>query len=66
MPKSQSIFGDMVAEMEGILQRPLTDEDGTPLVRDQEHRFVAERALQFKLDAVDIRSPQRKVEVEKS
>ncbi|HEX3997154.1 MAG TPA: DNA-directed RNA polymerase subunit beta [Pirellulales bacterium] len=59
-------FGDMVAEMEGILQRPLTDEDGTPLVRDQEHRFVAERALQFKLDAIDIRSPQRKTEVEKA
>jgi DNA-directed RNA polymerase subunit beta len=59
-------FGDMVAEMEGILQRPLTDEDGTPLVRDQEHRFVAERALQFKLDAIDIRSPQRKAEVEKA
>ena len=59
-------FGDMVAEMEAILQRPLTDEDGTPLVRDQEHRFVAERALQFKLDAIDIRSPQRKAEVEKA
>ncbi len=59
-------FGDMVTEMESILQRPLTDEDGTPLVRDQEHRFVAERALQFKLDAIDIRSPQRKAEVEKT
>ena len=59
-------FGAMVGEMESILQRPLTDEDGTPLVRDQEHRFVAERALQFKLDAIDIRSPQRKAEVEKA
>ena len=35
-------------------------------MRDQEHRFVAERALQFKLDAIDIRSPQRKAEVEKT
>ncbi|HEV3416584.1 MAG TPA: DNA-directed RNA polymerase subunit beta, partial [Pirellulales bacterium] len=59
-------FGAMVAEMESVLQRPLTDEDGTPLVRDQESRFVAERALQFKLEALDIRSPQRKADVEKA
>jgi DNA-directed RNA polymerase subunit beta len=59
-------FGAMVVEMESILQRPLTDEDGTPLVRDQESRFVAERALQFKLEALDIRSPQRKADVEKA
>jgi DNA-directed RNA polymerase subunit beta len=58
-------FGAMIGEMETVLQRPITDEDGTPLVRDQEHRFVAERALQFKLDAIDIRSPQRKTDVEK-
>jgi DNA-directed RNA polymerase subunit beta len=44
----------------------MTDEDGTPLVRDQEAKFVAERALQFKLDAIDIRSPQRKADVEKT
>ncbi len=64
--KIATAFGEMVTEMETILQRPLTDEDGTPLVRDQEHRFVAERALQFKLDAIDIRSPQRKADVEKA
>ena len=64
--KIAAAFGAMVAEMESILQRPLTDEDGTPLVRDQESRFVAERALQFKLDAIDIRSPQRKADVEKT
>jgi DNA-directed RNA polymerase subunit beta len=55
----------MVAEIEGVLQRPLTDEDGNPLVRDQEHKFVAERALLFKLDSLDIRSPQRKADVER-
>ncbi len=59
-------FGAMVAEMETILGRMLTDEDGTPLVRDQEHKFVAERALQFKLDTIDIRSPQRKADVDKA
>ena len=46
-------FGAMIGEMETVLQRPITDEDGTPLVRDQEHRFaIAERAMQFKLDAI--------------
>jgi DNA-directed RNA polymerase subunit beta len=64
--KIAAAFGAMVTEMESILQRPLTDEDGTPLVRDQESRFVAERALQFKLEALDIRSPQRKADVEKA
>jgi DNA-directed RNA polymerase subunit beta len=64
--KVAAAFGAMASEMESILQRPLTDEDGTPLVRDQEPRFVAERALQFKLDAIDIRSPQRKADVEKT
>ncbi len=59
-------FGAMAGEIESILQRPLTDEDGAPLVRDQEHRFVAERAVTFKLDALDIRSPQRKADVEKT
>ena len=47
------------------LQRPLTDDEGTPLVRDQEHKYVAEQAARFKLDAIDIRSPQRKADVEK-
>ncbi len=59
-------FGNMIGEMETILGRPLTDEDGSPLVRDQEHRFVAEKAATFKLDAIDIRSPQRKADVEKT
>ncbi|MBI2826349.1 MAG: DNA-directed RNA polymerase subunit beta [Planctomycetia bacterium] len=59
-------FGAMVEDMEGILQRKLTDEEGTPLVRDQEHKFVAEQARRFRLEQLDIRSPQRKAEVEKS
>jgi DNA-directed RNA polymerase subunit beta len=59
-------FGAMVGEMESILGRQLTDEEGTPLVRDQEHRFVAEKAAIFKLDSIDIRSPQRKADVEKT
>ena len=58
-------FGALVEQVEGILQRKLTDEDGNALVRDQEHKFVAEQAQRFKLDSLDIRSPQRKAEVEK-
>ncbi len=46
--------------------KPLTDDEGTPLVRDQEHKFVAEQAANFKLEAIDIRSPERRAEVEKA
>ena len=63
--KIAEAFGAMIGEMETILGRQLTDEEGTPLVRDQEHRFVAERATTFKLESIDIRSPQRKADVEK-
>jgi DNA-directed RNA polymerase subunit beta len=59
-------FGAMVEEIEKVLQRKLTDEEGNPLVRDQEHKFVAEQAVNFRLERHDIRSPQRKAEVEKT
>jgi len=64
--KIAAAFTAMAEEMEGILARPLVDDEGTPLVRDQEAKYVAEQAARFKLDAIDIRSPQRKVDVEKS
>ncbi|MHB1034476.1 MAG: DNA-directed RNA polymerase subunit beta [Pirellulales bacterium] len=64
--KIAEAFGAMVVEMEKILQRNLTDEDGTPLVQGQEAKFVAERAQQFNLNSLDIRSPQRKAEIEKA
>ena len=63
--KIAAAFSAMVAEMEAVLQRPLTDDEGTAMVRDQEPKFVAEQAQRFKLDAIDIRSPQRKADVEK-
>jgi DNA-directed RNA polymerase subunit beta len=59
-------FQDLVSQIEDVLKRQLTDEDGSPLVHDQEHRFVAEQAQRFRLDALDVRSPQRKAEVEKA
>jgi DNA-directed RNA polymerase subunit beta len=59
------VFAAMVAELEKVLQKPLTAADGSPLVRNQDHKVVAERAAAFKLDDLDIRSPQRKADVEK-
>ncbi|HUY92495.1 MAG TPA: DNA-directed RNA polymerase subunit beta [Pirellulales bacterium] len=64
--KIAAAFGALVEEIEGILQRPLTDEDGNALVRDQEHKYVAEQAQRFKIETLDIRSPQRKADVEKA
>jgi DNA-directed RNA polymerase subunit beta len=64
--KITETFGAMVAEIEGILKKTLTDSEGAPLVRDQEHKYVAEQARNFKLDSIDIRSPERRAEVEKS
>jgi DNA-directed RNA polymerase subunit beta len=63
--KIAATFSAMVGEMEGVLQRPLVDDEGTPLVRDQEAKYIADQAQRFKLDAIDIRSPQRKADVEK-
>src|SRR5690606_4613551 len=64
--KIAAAFTAMAEEMEGILTRPLVDDEGTPLVRDQDAKYIAEQALRFKLDAIDIRSPQRKADVEKT
>ncbi len=57
-------FGELVAQIETVLDRKLKDEDGNPLVEGQEHRYVAEQAQQFKLDNLDIRSPQRREEID--
>jgi len=59
-------FGELVERIEEILKKKLEDEDGTPLVHEQEHRFVAEQAQQFSIETLDIRSPQRKEDVEKA
>ncbi len=61
-----TVFKAMAEEIEGILQRPLVDDEGTPLVRDQDPKYIAEQAARFKIDAIDIRSPQRKADVEKA
>ncbi len=60
-----STFGELIGQIEEVLKKKLTDEDGNPLVEGQEHRYVAEQARQFNVEALDIRSPTRKTEVEK-
>ncbi len=62
--KIAEAFTAMAGELETILRRPLTDAEGTPLVRDQEPKFIAEQARIFKIDSLDIRSPERRAEVE--
>ena len=59
------VFGEMVVEMEGVLKKTLADDDGAPLVKDQDPKFVAEKAQMFNIDTIDIRSPDRKADVER-
>jgi len=58
-------FGALVSEVEKVLQKPLAAADGSALVRNQEHKVVAERAAAFKPDELDIRSPERRTAVDK-
>jgi len=61
-------FGAMIKEMEAALGRTLTDDDGNPLVKDQDPKFIAEQAIQFRLQNVTerMRSADRQAEVEKA
>jgi DNA-directed RNA polymerase subunit beta len=43
------VFGAMVAELEHAIGKTLTDEDGTPIAKDQDPKFVAEKARSFNL-----------------
>ncbi len=45
-------FRAMVTEMEAVLGRTLADEDNTPLAKDQDDKYVVERAGQFNLGAI--------------
>jgi DNA-directed RNA polymerase subunit beta len=54
-------FTDMIEAMEKILNKSLTDEDNTPLTRDQNHKFISEKAANFRLSSVtsSLRSEER-------
>jgi DNA-directed RNA polymerase subunit beta len=59
-------FGDMISQMESVLGRPITDEDGTPLTRDQDPKFIAERAAQFRPEMITakMRSEEKMAEID--
>jgi DNA-directed RNA polymerase subunit beta len=63
--KIATAFGELVGQIEDVLRKKLTDEDGNPLVEGQEHRYVAEQAHRFNIETLDIRSQQRKADVER-
>lgn len=52
-------FRPMVEELEELLGRELSDSAGKPLAKDKDDKATAAQAVQFSLDDVDIRSPQR-------
>jgi len=60
------VFGELIVEIEGIIGRKVTDEDGNPLVHGQDPAYVAERAASFRIDSLDLRSPERKKNAEKA
>jgi DNA-directed RNA polymerase subunit beta len=60
-----AVFGELIGEIEKIIGRKVTDEDGNPLVHGQDPAYVAERAQTFRIDSLDLRSPQRKKDAER-
>ena len=59
-------FEAMVTEMETVLNRPLTDDDDTPLAKGQDPKYVAERAQGFQISSVTgkMRSDDLKSKIE--
>ncbi|MBI3467967.1 MAG: DNA-directed RNA polymerase subunit beta [Planctomycetes bacterium] len=57
-------FQEMVAELESVLERSLSDAQGRRLGKDKDLRVVAEQAIGFRVDDLDIRSPQRREQCE--
>jgi len=58
-------FLEMVAVMEKVLGKPMTDEDNTPLREGQDHKFLAEHARNFRLESLTsrLRSEEKKAEL---
>ncbi|MBX3425856.1 MAG: DNA-directed RNA polymerase subunit beta [Pirellulales bacterium] len=52
-------FKELVGEIEKILQKKLSDEDGNELIHNQEAQFIADQAVRFRVDLLDIRSDDR-------
>ncbi len=59
------VFISMVQEMQEVVGRPLTDQDGTPLSDDQDPKFLAEIASRFDIAWLNLRSQQKIDDVQK-
>jgi DNA-directed RNA polymerase subunit beta len=61
------VFASLIEELEGVVGKTLTDEDGTPLAKDQDPKFVAEKAATFRLSMVTgkLRSEDKIADAEK-
>ena len=55
-------FKAMIEQMEAESGSTLTDEDGTPLAKDQDDKFIVEKAAQFRVETVTagLRSEDKK------
>jgi len=45
-------FTEMIEAMEEVVGKTITDEDGTPLVRDHDAKYIAEKAEMFRLQTL--------------
>ncbi len=61
------VFVGMIQELESVLGRAVTDEDGTPMTGNQDPKYLAERAQQFRMQSVTakMRSQEKIAEVER-
>jgi DNA-directed RNA polymerase subunit beta len=61
------VFTAMVEDMEAIIGKPIADEDGTPIAKGQDPKFVAEKAQIFRLLPITskLRSEDKIEELEK-
>ncbi|PQO35521.1 DNA-directed RNA polymerase subunit beta [Blastopirellula marina] len=66
--KIAEAFTAMIGEFEKILGKALTDDDGTPLTQDQDPKFIAEQAQQFRLKKIleHLRSEERIQQIRES
>jgi DNA-directed RNA polymerase subunit beta len=61
-----TVFGEMIEAMEKVVGKAITDEDGTPLVRDHDARYISEKAEGFRLQSLTepMRSEERIAQLE--
>ncbi len=45
-------FTEMIEGMETVLGKTMTDEDGVPLIRDHDAKFIAEKAEAFRIQSI--------------